>query len=645
MAAETVTLDVFLKDLVSGKLSKIEKSGKQAFRQLIQQNRLFQRSTDKSARSVDNLGSQLRNVKNLATGLFVGLSAFEGLKAISNLSINFEQTQVAFQTMLGSVEKGNAVIKELQQFANFTPFDTDEVVQAGRKLLSVGVAVEDLTRTMNLLGNISAGTGKDLNELTRIFGKVRSNAKLQGEELNALLDAGIPILQVLGERLGKTSAEIRQMVTKGKIDFATFEAAMSSMSEEGGMFFELMEKQSKTLGGRISTLFGIFKDQARQFGDTYVAPILGDIVNFGQGVIDNIKTLQQPFSNLVTAVQPAFTAIGNVFKALFGFSDSGGPAAEQAVNKISAAFVQLTPYAITFSQIVNEIADFASSNLVPVLHTVADVLGNVASFVNNNIEFFKFLAVSVGSGILLFKTLTTVIGFARGAMLLFNIAMSANPIGLVITAIGALVGAITYAWNNFEGFRGVIVGVWETIKTVFTNIKTFVFGALQPIAEVITALKEGRYADAAIAGGKALFNLATLPLQLTAALVTGKITEGIGDAYNLGKQAGIDSLIKKETASAATVVDDLSTAATNDETDTTTDTTNKNTSSSVIQQGLAGVTGDSQVSKNLTINIERFGNFEIENFSSDVDDINDFVDRVRDALMTIFADREVAFTN
>ncbi|MGE3823551.1 MAG: phage tail tape measure protein, partial [Bacteroidia bacterium] len=125
-------------------------------------------------------------------------------------------------------------------------------------------------------------------------------------------------------------------------------------------------------------------------------------------------------------------------------------------------------------------------------------------------------------------------------------ALLANPLTWVIAAVAALVAGVIYAWNNFEGFRAAIYGLWETFKQVFTNIADFFKKMLAPIFEAIELFRKGDYAGAAAAAAKGALNLVTLPMQAATALVKGEFTKGVGEAYNKGAEAGRNSFAESK---------------------------------------------------------------------------------------------------
>ena len=184
-------------------------------------------------------------------GSFVAL-----ISKITMAGAKFEQTSVAFTTMLGNAERANKVLDKLAEFSTKTPFEPDEVFKAAKTLMAFGATAEETTEIIKRIGDVSAGSGKDLNELARIYGKVFVKGKAQAEELNQFSEAGIPIIKELQKQYNATASEIFKMGSQGKISFNDIDQAFRNMTSEGGIFFNAMENQSETLSGKWSTLKG-----------------------------------------------------------------------------------------------------------------------------------------------------------------------------------------------------------------------------------------------------------------------------------------------------------------------------------------------------------------------------------------------------
>ena len=189
---------------------------------------------------------------SIAVGAVVGTvrTFFSALSGSGKL----EQLNIAFETFLGNAELAKKVVADLRKFADVTPFETEQVNQAGRALLAFGFTADELIPTLTRVGDVASGTGKDFNELALIYGKAKTQGLIQGEELNQLAEAGIPIYAELAKVLGVNEKEIRKLGEQGKISFASLEQVFKNLTGEGGRFAGLMERQSKSLDGLFSTL-------------------------------------------------------------------------------------------------------------------------------------------------------------------------------------------------------------------------------------------------------------------------------------------------------------------------------------------------------------------------------------------------------
>ena len=166
------------------------------------------------------------------------------------LGAEMQNTRLAFETMMGSAREGNALIAMLEQFADVTPYDNDEVIQSGRMLLNVGVATEELAKKLTMIGDIAAGTQQPLQDMVAIYAKAANKGKIQAEELAQLSERGVPVIQTLAKMLGVSTEEVMRFGSEGKLSFSLLEEAFAKMTAQGGQYAGLMKKQSESLAGK-----------------------------------------------------------------------------------------------------------------------------------------------------------------------------------------------------------------------------------------------------------------------------------------------------------------------------------------------------------------------------------------------------------
>jgi tape measure domain-containing protein len=211
---------------------------------------------DVDEKALSDLDRSLLKIKNSVKGitiLFAGASLAIGgfLKAAGD----FEQVEIAFETMLGSAEKAKELLDGLKEDARKTPFTLPGILDASKRLLAMGIEAGRVRDTIKILGDVAAGVGIDkLPNLVLALGQVKAATKLRGSELRQFTEAGVPLLAELAESLGKTPAEIQKLISQGAISFEDVRKALENLTTGSGRFANLMERQSQSFLGILSNI-------------------------------------------------------------------------------------------------------------------------------------------------------------------------------------------------------------------------------------------------------------------------------------------------------------------------------------------------------------------------------------------------------
>ena len=262
---------------------------------------------------LDNITRKVTGLSLVKLGGLVGLvTAGAGLTGVGvkilKLGANAETTRLAFQTMLGSVERGDAMMAKLDRFSNSTPYSGDQVNRAAKTLIGFGVAAGDVEGRLRAVGDVASGSGKDFNELTAIYGKVFAKGKADSEDLNQMVEAGIPIVKLLGEQYGKTGAEIYDMASKGEISASDIAKAFDQMSGKGGVYANMMEAQSQTVSGMWGAIVGQLEYAGSLIGEA-IQPLVKSILSYFQGWADELVKMSQDGRMVQFLATVAYTAI------------------------------------------------------------------------------------------------------------------------------------------------------------------------------------------------------------------------------------------------------------------------------------------------------------------------------------------------
>jgi tape measure domain-containing protein len=201
-------------------------------------------------------------------GVIGGTAALKGLVTdMINVRGEFQKTSIAFETMLGSKEKADALMAQMVETAAKTPFDLQGVTSGAKQLLAYGTSADKVNETLVRLGNIASGLSIPLGDLVYLYGTSMSQGRLFTQDVNQFMGRGIPLVAELAKELGKTESEIRKMVTEGKVGFPELQKVIENMTNEGGKFYNLMEMQSTTLSGQISNLGDAWDSMLNSIGE------------------------------------------------------------------------------------------------------------------------------------------------------------------------------------------------------------------------------------------------------------------------------------------------------------------------------------------------------------------------------------------
>lgn len=272
-----------------------------------------------SAKSAVSAG--LAGIHGAMAGVLGGISALGAGFIRSGIAsaASFEQTQIAFETMLGSAAETEKTLAALTSFAAKTPFEMPEILQAARGLIQFGERGDELMNTLKFLGDASAGTSSRFGDIALIFNQVRGVGKLLTQDFRQLSTRGVISLQDIAKHYGKTTEEAQKMLSTGKISFKDFANVLEGVSKEGGRFANMMEKQSGSLLGLKSTLNDAIGILGR-FVATPIAEMFKPLVKFAIIATDAVSALVQKFPGLASNILSAITVVSGLGASLYGAS-------------------------------------------------------------------------------------------------------------------------------------------------------------------------------------------------------------------------------------------------------------------------------------------------------------------------------------
>lgn len=209
------------------------------------------RQIEESGLSIEKIFGRLTTA---AATFGISLGAQQLISDIARVRGEFQQLEVAFQTMLGNKGQADTLMSQLVRTAAITPFNLQDVANGAKQLLAYGTEAKDVNDTLVRLGDIAAGLSIPLNDLVWLYGTTMTQGRLFTQDLRQFMGRGIPLADELAKQFGVTKDKVSELVTAGKVGFPEVQKAIESMTNEGCKFGGLMEAQSKTITGQISNI-------------------------------------------------------------------------------------------------------------------------------------------------------------------------------------------------------------------------------------------------------------------------------------------------------------------------------------------------------------------------------------------------------
>ena len=254
---KTVAIEIELLDRISGGLDRVNKKMD-----------ALTGGSDKAKKGLSGLENMSDRVKRSLMGLGMAFSMKGLVSEIANVRGQFQQLEVAFNTMLGSADKAEALMAQLVRTAATTPFDLEGVAQGAKQLLAYGMEAEKVNETLIRLGDIAAGLSMPLNDLVYLYGTTMAQGRLYTQDLNQFTGRGIPMIQELAKVFGVAESKVKDLVEAGKVGFPEVQKVIENLTGEGSKFGGLMEEQSKTISGQIRNIkddiASMFNDMGKQ---------------------------------------------------------------------------------------------------------------------------------------------------------------------------------------------------------------------------------------------------------------------------------------------------------------------------------------------------------------------------------------------
>lgn len=278
---------------------------------------------NKSHRNLMDISGQLQ--RRLA--LVFSVSQITGyMKQLVEVRGEFELQQKSLQVLLQNKDEANKLWQQTVNLAVKSPFRVGELVSYTRQLAAYRIETGKLFDTTKRLADVSAGLGVDMSRLILAYGQVRAANYLRGTELRQFTEAGIPMLDELAKRFTElegrvvSAGDVFERISKRMVSFKDVEAVFRSMTDAGGTFYKMQEKQSETLKGMISNLHDTIDLMMNDLGKSQEGLLKGS-VDLANSVVRNWRAWEMAIRDV--AIAWSVLKVAQIIKAIRSIATVG----------------------------------------------------------------------------------------------------------------------------------------------------------------------------------------------------------------------------------------------------------------------------------------------------------------------------------
>jgi len=281
-------------------------------------------------------GKDASDTQQVFEGLFgtftkvtIILAAVEAVRSFASAALqnaeSVKKASLQFEAFLGTASEAEAMVARLREFSDQKIIESASAFEAGKALLAFGESADNVIPVLSRIADISRATGKDFNELAVIYGKARAAGTLYAEDINQLLDAGIPILGELAKQLGVNADQVKKLASEGRISFEELQLAFFNLTAEGGRFAGQAEA-AVTAGDRFSAAW----DKALTKVGVTLKPVWDGILNNLTALIDNVakigdaKGFTEFSARTLSAIAKVVPGLSVLEKSLLALTRRGG---------------------------------------------------------------------------------------------------------------------------------------------------------------------------------------------------------------------------------------------------------------------------------------------------------------------------------
>lgn len=245
------------------------------------------------------------------------------LRNIRAVTAEFEMQRVALGGIIQDSDKASELFKQIKAAAIKSPFEIKDLVSYTKQLSAYRIETDQLFETTQRLADVSSGLGVDMGRIILAYGQVRAASVLRGQELRQFSEAGISLVELLAEKFSQLSgrmvntAEVFDLISKRAVSFKMIKEIFEDMTNAGGMFYKMQEKQAETLQGKWMNLkdsVSIMYDEIGNTKDIHTA--MEWMLSFATALMNNWRTVGKVLGGVIASMTAYKIAVTNTTIAI-----------------------------------------------------------------------------------------------------------------------------------------------------------------------------------------------------------------------------------------------------------------------------------------------------------------------------------------
>ncbi|EIA7873811.1 tape measure protein [Listeria monocytogenes] len=356
--------------------------------------------------------------------------------------------------LTGSAKDAQLVMTDLTAAIDGTPIALDAVALGAKKMVAAGMKAANVKPVFTAIADAAYGVGngsESIDQMTDAISALQASGVAYADDINRLVDAGVPAWQILANSTGKSVGEMKKYVSEGSLESTKAIAMLTKGIEEG----------TTGMAGNTAKMAGL----AKTAGNT----ISGSFANMKTAAVKSLANIAE---NLKGPIIQALDVAKNAFKQFAAVTAS--PEFQKKLSDLIQKIKEFIPVLIEWAPLLAKVAaGFVAFN----------ILSSVYSKVAGLVMAFRGLA---SSGTLLGGIVNTV----KGSFLALKVALgsAAAAFGVIIAVIGAVI-AVAYGMyvsfkENTANIKGFLSTMWDGVKNSFGKIVDVfkqIVAALKPV--------------------------------------------------------------------------------------------------------------------------------------------------------------------